>query len=268
MTRIAIAGASGRMGRHLVQAVSEGNGDSVLTVATVRADNPCLGMDAGLLAMGVVLGVKTTANLEDACREFDVLIDFTAPEATLGHLALCRRHGKAMVIGTTGFSAEQQETIQAVDDIAVVYAPNMSVGVNLCLQLLEQAAAVLGEDVDVEIIEAHHRMKKDAPSGTALKMGEVIAQTLRRDLDEVAVYGRQGMTGERDRKTIGFATVRAGDIVGEHTVVFAGAGERIEITHRASSRMTFASGAVRAATWVAGRQPGVYSMQHVLGADS
>lgn len=265
MTRVAIAGAAGRMGRNLVAAVSQSQDDIEVTVASVLPDDPCLGVDIGLLAMGTGIGVETTADLRGQADAFDVLIDFTAPDATLGHLALCRDLGKALVIGTTGFTPEQQDAIRDTTDIAVVFAPNMSVGVNLCLQLLAQAASVLGDDFDVEIVEAHHRMKKDAPSGTALKMGEVIAETLDRNLQEVAVYGREGMGEERDSKTIGFATVRGGDIVGDHTVIFAGMGERIEISHRASSRMTFATGAVRAASWISTQAPGVYSMQDVLG---
>ncbi len=264
MTRVAIAGAAGRMGRNLVTAVSQSQEGVEVTVATVLADDPCLGVDAGLLAMGTAIGVQTSADLVRQLDDFDVLIDFTSPEASLAHLQLCREHGKAMVIGTTGFSAEQQDIINAVNEIPVVFAPNMSVGVNLCLKLLRQAAQVLGDDFDVEIVEAHHRMKKDSPSGTALKMGEVLADSLQRDLDKVAVYGREGISEERDSKTIGFATVRGGDIVGDHTVLFAGMGERIEISHKASSRMTFASGAVRAAAWIDGKPPGVYSMQDVL----
>ena len=181
------------------------------------------------------------------------------------HLALCQASNKAMVIGTTGLSAEQREAVQAAaKTIPIMFAPNMSVGVNLCLKLLQEAARVLGNDVDIEITEAHHRYKKDAPSGTALKMGEVIAETLNRDLKKCAVYGREGVGEERDRETIGFTTIRAGDIVGDHTVTFAGLGERVEITHKASSRMTFASGAVRAAQWIAGKESGLYSMQDVL----
>ncbi|GAB5499249.1 MAG: 4-hydroxy-tetrahydrodipicolinate reductase [Pseudohongiellaceae bacterium] len=264
MTRVAIAGAAGRMGRNLVTAVSQSPDEINVTVATVLADDPCLGVDVGLLAMGASIGVTTTLDLARQVDEFDVLIDFTSPESSLAHLALCQQAGKAIVIGTTGFSQEQKATIAAVSDIPVVFAPNMSVGVNLCLQLLRQAASVLGDDFDVEIVEAHHRMKKDAPSGTALRMGEVVAETLGRDLETDAIYGREGMSEERDPKTIGFATVRGGDIVGDHTVMFAGMGERIEISHRASSRMTFASGAVRAAGWVHGREPGVYTMQDVL----
>ncbi len=207
-----------------------------------------------------------TGDLGTAIDAFDVLIDFTAPAATLDHLALCRSAGKAMVIGTTGLDADQRAAVSAAGvAIGIVCAPNMSVGVNLCLKLLDIAARVLGDEVDVEIIEAHHRHKVDAPSGTALRMGEVVAAALGRDLGEVAVYGREGHTGPRERRTIGFETIRAGDIVGEHSVWFAGEGERVEIAHKASSRMTFARGAVRAAAWIAAREAGFYDMQDVLG---
>ena len=265
MVRIAITGAAGRMGRTLVEAISRSEGDLVLVAATVLPDDPALGMDAGLLAIGAELGVPTSADLASS-PEFDVLIDFTAPTASLQHLAYCQTAGKAIVIGTTGFSDAQKQTIAAAAvSIPVVFAPNMSIGVNLCFKLLEQAAQILGADVDIEISEAHHRFKKDAPSGTALAMGEIIANTLGRNLEDCAVYGREGITGERVRETIGFATVRAGDIVGDHTVTFAGLGERVEITHKASSRMTFANGAVRAAGWVAQKPAGLYSMKDVLG---
>jgi 4-hydroxy-tetrahydrodipicolinate reductase len=209
--------------------------------------------------------VAVTADLAKAGDDFDVLIDFTRPEATLANLALCRSAGKRMVIGTTGFSDGQKQQIgEIAQSIALMMAPNMSVGVNLCFKLLEMAARVLGDDVDIEVIEAHHRHKVDAPSGTALRMGEVVAQALGRDLNECAIYGREGQTGERKRNTIGFATVRAGDIVGEHTVMFADIGERVEITHKSSSRATFANGALRAALWLAERKPGLYDMQDVL----
>jgi 4-hydroxy-tetrahydrodipicolinate reductase len=210
--------------------------------------------------------MPVTSPVSAVTDDFDVLIDFTRPEPTLAHLEICRQAGRRMVIGTTGFSDEQKERIAtAAQDIAIVFAPNMSVGVNLCLKLLDMAARVLGEDVDVEIIEAHHRYKVDAPSGTALRMGEVVAAALGRDLKSCAVYGRQGHTGERDRKTIGFETIRAGDIVGDHTVLFAGSGERVEITHKASSRMTFANGALRAAAWLTQQDAGLFDMQDVLG---
>ena len=198
--------------------------------------------------------------------DFDVLIDFTRPEPTLANLEICRQAGRRAVIGTTGFSEQEKAQIKAAaQDIGVVFAPNMSVGVNLCLKLLDVAARVLGDEVDIEVIEAHHRHKVDAPSGTALRMGEVVAEALGRDLKDCAVYGREGHTGERDRKTIGFETIRAGDIVGDHTVLFAGTGERIEITHKASSRMTFANGAIRAASWLTGQKTGLYDMRDVLG---
>ncbi|MFP6840127.1 MAG: 4-hydroxy-tetrahydrodipicolinate reductase [Pseudohongiellaceae bacterium] len=265
MIKVAIAGAAGRMGRELVEAITHSESDIAVSVATVRADDPALGVDVGLLAAGSALGVETVAELDSVLDDFDVLIDFTTPEATLQHLALCQQNRKAMVIGTTGFSESQHQRIaNSGETIPIVFAPNMSIGVNLCFNLLEQAARVLGDDVDIEIIEAHHRHKKDAPSGTALKMGEIVAQALDRNLQQVALYGREGMGEERDRKTIGFSTVRAGDIVGDHTVIFAGLGERVEITHKASSRMTFAIGAVRAANWIADKDPGLYSMRDVL----
>ena len=265
MLKVAIVGAAGRMGRTLVEAVSQNSNAMCVSVATVLAEDPALGVDVGLLAIGAAIGVTTVSELAPGQSDFDVLIDFTSPEATMGHLAHCQANNKAMVIGTTGLSAAQEEAIRAAaEDIPIMYAPNMSVGVNLCLNLLEQAARVLGDDVDIEITEAHNRFKKDAPSGTALKMGKVIADTLDRDLSECAVYGREGIGEERDRKTIGFTTIRAGDVVGDHTVTFAGLGERVEITHKASSRMTFASGAVRAAQWVVDKDSGLYSMRDVL----
>lgn len=265
MIRVAIAGAAGRMGRNLVDVCSHSE-NVRCTVASEQINSPFVGMDAGELAGVGGLQVKIATDLLPLAEHFDVLIDFTRPAATLDHLVLCRKLGKAMVIGTTGFSAEQKmEIFHAADYIPIVFAPNMSVGVNLCFKLLDMAARVLGDSVDIEVMEAHHRHKVDAPSGTALAMGQVVAKALGRDLEQCAVYGREGVTGERDRSTIGFATVRAGDIVGEHTVLFADVGERIEITHRASSRMTFAKGAVRAAAWLAGREPGLFDMQDVLG---
>lgn len=265
MLKVAIVGAAGRMGRTLVEAVQQNSSTMCVSVATVLADDPALGVDIGLLAVGASIGVQTVSELSPEQSDFDVLIDFTSPEATMDHLALCVGNKKAMVIGTTGLTGDQQQAIQAAAaEIPIVFAPNMSVGVNLCLKLLEEAARVLGDEVDIEITEAHHRYKKDAPSGTALKMGSVIADTLGRDLEKCAVYGREGITGERERSTIGFTTVRAGDIVGDHTVTFAGLGERVEITHKASSRMTFASGAVRAAQWLEGKESGLYSMRDVL----
>ena len=265
MTRIAITGAAGRMGRSLIEACHQADGLE-LTVALEHPDSSLLGSDAGDLAGIGKLGILVGADLAAVADDFDVLIDFTRPEPTLANLQICRQAGRRMVIGTTGFSDAQQAQIRtAAQDIGLVFAPNMSVGVNVCLKLLELAARVLGDDVDVEIIEANHRHKVDAPSGTALRMGEVVAEVLGRDLKSCAVYGREGHTGERQRQTIGFETIRAGDIVGDHTVLFAGTGERIEITHKASSRMTFANGAIRAAGWLMERDSGLFDMQDVLG---
>lgn len=266
MIRVAIAGVAGRMGKTLVQAVTEKSAEACVAAGTTLADDPQAGQDIGLIAGTGVLKVPASTSLDACADAFDVLIDFTSPAASLDHLDWCRRHNKAMVIGTTGFTAGQKQQISdAAADIPVVFAPNMSAGVNISLRLLALAAKALGDDVDIEIVETHHRHKKDAPSGTALRMGEVIAEALGRNLDEVAVYGREGITDERDRKTIGFATIRAGDVVGDHTVIFAGNGERLEITHKASSRMTFASGAVRAAIWLGGKSAGLYSIDDVLG---
>jgi 4-hydroxy-tetrahydrodipicolinate reductase len=265
MTRIAIPGAAGRMGRNLVEACQASEGLTV-SVATERKGHNLLGRDVGMVAGLGDLDVTIGDNLERSADDFDVLIDFTVPEASLEHLDICRRHGKRMVIGTTGFGDEQKKSIMdASADIGIVFAPNMSVGVNLCFKLIDIAACVLGETVDIEIIEAHHRYKVDAPSGTALRMGEVVAAALGRDLKDCAVYGREGLTGPRDRHAIGFETIRAGDIVGDHTVLFAADGERVEITHKASSRMTFATGAARAAGWLVSQPAGLYDMQDVLG---
>ncbi len=264
MTRIAIVGAAGRMGRTLIQACHQ-DGECHLAAATEQPGSTLLGADAGELAGVGKLGITLVDALGEAAP-FDCLIDFTQPAATLAHVAFCRANGRAMVIGTTGFDAAGKQAIaDAATDIPIVFAPNMSVGVNLSLKLLDLAARVLGDEVDIEIIEAHHRHKVDAPSGTALRMGEVVANALGRDLKQCAVYGREGVTGARARETIGFATVRAGDIVGDHTVLFAADGERLEITHKASSRLTFAKGAVRAAKWLSARAPGLYDMQDVLG---
>ncbi len=263
--RIAIAGAGGRMGRTLVQAVAETEG-LILGAATERAGSSLLGADAGELAGVGHLGVALAAELSEVLDDFDVLIDFTVPDATIAHLGLCRAAGRRMVIGTTGLDEAQRAAIAVAGEaIGIVFAPNMSVGVNLCFKLLDIAARVLGDEVDIEIIEAHHRHKVDAPSGTALRMGEVIADALGRDLKQVAVYGREGRAGPRERRTIGFETIRAGDVVGEHSVWFVADGERIEIAHKASSRMNFARGAMRAAGWIAGRERGLFDMQDVLG---
>jgi 4-hydroxy-tetrahydrodipicolinate reductase len=265
MTKIAITGAAGRMGRSLIEACHNSDGLEV-SVALEHPESSLLGSDAGDLTGVGKLGVEVGSDIGAVVDDFDVLIDFTRPGPTLANLEACRRAGRRMVIGTTGFSDEQKSQITAAaQDIPVVFAPNMSVGVNLCLKLLDTAARVLGDDVDIEVIEAHHSHKVDAPSGTALRMGEVVADALGRDLKTCAVYGRQGHTGERDRKTIGFETIRAGDIVGDHTVMFAGAGEIVEITHKASSRMTFANGALRAASWLMDREAGLFDMQDVLG---
>lgn len=265
MTRIGIAGASGRMGRTLVEACRRQPG-LALASAFDRAGSPDIGRDAGELAGVGTIGVRIGADAAAAVQACDVLIDFTVPEATMAHLAACRGAGRRLVIGTTGFSAEQRAAIaEAARETAIVMAPNMSVGVNLCFKLLDLAARVLGDAADVEIIEAHHRDKIDAPSGTALRMGEVVAAALGRDLAECAVYGREGRTGARDRRTIGFETIRAGDIVGEHRVMFAAEGERVEIMHIASSRMTFAGGALRAAAWLMQHRSGLFDMQDVLG---
>ncbi|MHB9800383.1 4-hydroxy-tetrahydrodipicolinate reductase [Pseudomonas sp. MT3] len=266
MRRIAVMGAAGRMGKTLIEAVQQTGGSAGLTAAVDRPDSTLVGADAGELAGLGRIGVPLSGDLAKVVDEFDVLIDFTHPTVTLKNLEVCRRAGKAMVIGTTGFTVEEKALLNdAARDIPIVFAANYSVGVNLCLKLLDTAARVLGDEVDIEIIEAHHRHKVDAPSGTALRMGEVVANALGRDLEKVAVYGREGQTGARPRETIGFATVRAGDVVGDHTVLFAADGERVEITHKASSRMTFARGAVRAAQWLEGQGSGLYDMQDVLG---
>lgn len=265
ITRIAIAGVAGRMGRALIEAAH--NSSTVrVTGAFQRTGSSVIGVDAGELAGIGTLGVRVVDNVDAALRDADTLIDFTRPEVTLAHLEACHRARKKIIIGTTGFNPQQKEHIaQIAQHIAIVMAPNMSVGVNLCFKLLDMAARVLGDDVDIEIVEAHHRHKVDAPSGTALRMGEVVANALNRDLKTCAIYGREGVTRERDRNTIGFATVRAGDIVGDHTVMFAGLGERVEITHKASSRLTFAKGALRAAHWLASKDQGLFDMQDVLG---
>ena len=263
-TRIAVNGAAGRMGRCLIQAVAQTEG-LMLSAAIARVESSLLGSDAGELAGVGKLGVEITSDFGAAIAQSDVIVDFTLPEVTMELIPHCLESQCRLVIGTTGFSDEQKNLIeQAGEQIAIVLAPNMSVGVNLSLKLLDIAARVIGDDADIEIIEAHHRHKVDAPSGTALRMGEVVADALGRDLKTCSVYGRKGRTGERDSKTIGFATVRAGDIVGDHTVMFAAEGERVEITHRASSRMTFALGAMRASSWLMSYKRGLYDMQDVL----
>lgn len=262
--RIAIAGASGRMGQMLAQALAEA-ADCQLVGTVDVADSVFIGNDAtGFL--GQASGVMIQSDLHVGLQNAQVLIDFTRPEGTMAHVKVCRQLGVKMVIGTTGFSDAEKADIQAASqDIAIVMAPNMSVGVNVTLKLLEMAAVALASDYDIEIIESHHRHKVDAPSGTALKMGEVIAQALGRDLKQCAVFDRQGHTGARPDNAIGFSTIRGGDIVGDHTVLFAGTGERIEITHKSSSRSTYAEGSLRAARFLAGQQRGLFDMFDVLG---
>lgn len=265
MTRIAVIGAGGRMGRALIQSIQAAEG-AILTAAIERPDSSLIGADAGELAGVGKLNVAVVGALIDALDQFDVVIDFSTPASTEQNAALCVQHGKKIVIGTTGLSAEQKAAFQkAGEKIGLVFSPNYSIGVNISLKLLELAAKTFGDSVDIEIVESHHRHKVDAPSGTALRMGEVVADALGRNLKEVAVYGREGHTGPRDRKTIGFETIRGGDIVGEHTVMFIGEGERVEVTHIATSRANFANGAVRAALWVAATQSnGLFDMQDVL----
>jgi len=265
MTRIAVTGAAGRMGKTLVEAVANHPGTQ-LTVALERPGSSLVGADAGELAGIGRNDITLVDNLAQVIDDFDVLIDFTSPVASVANAELCASAGRKLVLGTTGFSATQKALIAvAGEQTAICMASNFSTGVNLCFKLLDMAARVLGDDVDIEISEAHHRHKVDAPSGTAVSMGEIVASALGRDLKDVAVYGREGITGARDRRTIGFSTVRAGDIVGDHTVMFAADGERVEITHKASSRMSFARGAVRAAAWLSGKPVGMYDMQDVLG---
>ncbi|NBW49077.1 MAG: 4-hydroxy-tetrahydrodipicolinate reductase [Betaproteobacteria bacterium] len=260
---IAIAGASGRMGQMLIDAVRAAD-DCTLAGALDIAGSSSLGLDAGAFS-GQVTGVLITADVREGLKNSQALIDFTRPEGTLAHLQMCRELGVAAVIGTTGFTDEQKaEIAEIAKSIPIMMAPNMSVGVNVTLKLLEMAAKALATGYDIEIVEAHHRHKVDAPSGTALKMGEVIADALGRDLKECAVYERYGVTGEREPSSIGFATIRGGDIVGDHTVLFAGTGERIEISHKSSSRATYAQGSLRAVRFLAGRAPGLYDMFDVL----
>lgn len=261
--KIVIAGCSGRMGHALLEAVFA-DADLVLHGALDRTGNPQLGRDAGE-QFGLLSGVKLSDKLDEALKDADLLVDFTRPEASMAYLAACQAHRVKMVIGTTGFSAEQKLAIElAAKQNAIVFAPNMSVGVTLLINLVQAAAKVLNSGYDIEVIEAHHRHKVDAPSGTALRLGEAAASALGRNLQSCAVYGREGVTGERDPSTIGFATVRGGDVVGDHTVLFAGIGERVELTHKASSRATFALGALRAAKFLSSKQQGLFDMQDVL----
>ncbi|WP_294614837.1 4-hydroxy-tetrahydrodipicolinate reductase [uncultured Gilliamella sp.] len=268
LIRIAIAGAGGKMGQQLIQSVSQIEGVT-LGAAFERQGSSLIGSDAGELAGVGNCGIIVTDNLEQAKDQFDVLIDFTRPEGTLNHLEFCVQHNKMMIIGTTGFDDAGKKAItEAAKKIAIVFAANFSVGVNLVLKLLEKATTIMGDYADIEIIEAHHRHKVDAPSGTALAMGESIAKTLNCDLKDRAIYCREGHTGERPKGAIGFATIRAGDIVGEHTAIFADIGERVEISHKASSRMTFANGAVRAALWLVKQPIGLYDMRDVLNLNN
>jgi len=263
MTRVAIAGAAGRMGQALITAVLASPGLKVAHVFE-QPDHPLLGTDAGSLVGSDAVGLLITDAIEGA--EFDVLIDFTSPVASMSHISYCKLHGQSLVLGTTGFNEDQRSEIDDMStSMGIVMAPNMSIGVNLTFKLIELAARTLGNTVDVEIVEAHHRHKVDAPSGTAIKMGEVVAETLGRNLITDGIYSRHGQIGERDDKAIGFSTIRLGDLVGEHSVWFAGLGERLEISHKATSRAIYATGAVRAALWLADQPNGLYDMQDVLG---
>ncbi|WCE29258.1 4-hydroxy-tetrahydrodipicolinate reductase [Vibrio sp. SCSIO 43137] len=265
MIRIAIAGAAGRMGRNLVKATHH-NSQAAVGAASERPESSLVGVDVGELCGEGQFKVFLVDSLEKSIQDFDVIIDFTAPVSTLANIELCKNHHKSIVIGTTGFSEEEKLIIdKAAQVIPVVMAPNYSVGVNLVFKLLEKAAKVMGDYCDVEIVEAHHRHKVDAPSGTAIGMGEAIAGAMGNELKDVAVYAREGITGERTKDEIGFATIRAGDIVGEHTAMFADIGERVEITHKATDRMTFANGAVKAAVWLGDKPAGFYTMTDVLG---
>jgi 4-hydroxy-tetrahydrodipicolinate reductase len=264
MHKVAVAGASGRMGHMLIEAI-RASGDCRLTGATDQPSSPVIGNDAAAF-LGVASGVPVTADVHAALADSEVLIDFTRPEGTIEHLRICREMKVALVIGTTGFTdAQKAQIADAARDIAIIMAPNMSVGVNVTMKLLELAARSLGAGYDVEVIEAHHRHKVDAPSGTALKMGEVIANAQGRELKDCAVYAREGFTGERRAGTIGFSAIRGGDIVGDHTVLFAGTGERIEITHRSTSRQTYAEGSLRAVRFLRGKTSGLFDILDVLG---
>ncbi len=265
MTRIAIAGAAGRMGKALIESTHK-HPESSLAAAIVRPGSSLIGVDAGELGNVGKLNVSVSASLEEVVADFDVLIDFSSPAATLENIKICAAHNKPIVIGTTGFSvAEKEELLSYQSSIPLLLSANFSTGVNLCFKLLDLAARVLGDDYDVEVYEAHHRHKVDSPSGTAVRMGEVLANALERDLQKVAVYGREGQIGARPRDTIGFATVRGGDVVGDHTVMFMADGERVEITHKASNRLAFSNGAVRAAIWLKQQRPGLFDMQDMLG---
>jgi 4-hydroxy-tetrahydrodipicolinate reductase len=265
MTRIVVAGAAGRMGSRIT-ALSREYPELKLTGAFEKRGHNAVGKDIGSIVGIGEIGIKLSKSLGDIADNADVIIDFTTPGSTKENVKVASKKGKAMVIGTTGLSKEDVKEMEPlIRSIPCVMASNMSTGINLLLRILQDVAKVLGDEYDIEIIEAHHRLKKDAPSGTALKMAQVIADALNRNLDEVAVYTRKGLIGERTKKEIGIQTVRAGDIVGEHTIIFGGLGERIEIVHKASSRDTFARGALRAALWISGKPAGLYDMQDVLG---
>ncbi|MFZ3207424.1 MAG: 4-hydroxy-tetrahydrodipicolinate reductase [Geobacteraceae bacterium] len=265
MIKVAVCGAAGRMGSRIIAAIKETEGCG-LSGALERPGHPLTGQDAGFIAGLGSVGVVISDDLNSVVKGCDVLIDFTTPKVSLKNLEVCGLFGKATVIGSTGFTPEERELARELArDIPVVLAPNMSVGVNVCLKVLADVAKILGGDFDVEIVEAHHRLKKDSPSGTAVRMGEVVAKALGRDYNQVANYHREGICGERTREEIGMQTIRGGDIVGEHTVYFIGEGERIELTHRAHTRDMFSRGSVRAAKWVVGQKPGLYDMQDVLG---
>lgn len=264
MLNIAITGAGGRMGQTLIRLLADSD-EANLTVAVERKGSPHVGVDVVAFAATSPSGVVVVDDIESAIEQFDILIDFSHPEATVDNIEVCKRHGKAMVIGTTGMSTNQIAQVQtASQQIPICMASNFATGVNLCFKLAEMAARVLGDEIDVEISETHHRHKKDAPSGTALSLGRSVASALNQDFDAVARFGMERQVSERDNKTIGFSSVRAGDVVGDHTVLFAAEGERIEITHKASSRAAFARGALRAAHWLNAKAPGLYDMQDVL----
>jgi 4-hydroxy-tetrahydrodipicolinate reductase len=265
MINISVCGAAGRMGGRIIAAIREADGVT-LAGALERPGHPMLGQDAGINAGTGILGITISDNLNDVVKACDVLIDFSTPKVSLKNMEVCGLFGKAIVVGSTGFTSEERAlALELSKDIPVVLAPNMSVGVNVCFKVLADIAKILGEDFDVEIVEAHHRLKKDAPSGTAVRMGEVVAEALGREYREVANCHREGITGERTQKEIGMQTIRGGDIVGDHTVYFIGMGERIELTHRAHTRDMFSRGSVRAAKWVVEQKPGLYDMQDVLG---
>ena len=265
MINIAITGAGGRMGKTLIEAITNSDGIQ-LTAAVENPESALIGADVGELSGVGRNNIQVVGSLSDVINSFDVLIDFSTPTSTASNAEVCLAHKKKLVVGTTGLTEEQSQLVNSASQgIAICMASNFATGVNLCFKLAEIAASVLGDDADIEISEAHHKDKVDAPSGTALSLGKVVAGALDRDLDQVAIFGREGQTGQRERCTIAFSSVRAGDIVGDHTVLFAADGERVEITHKASSRLAFARGAVRAARWLMEKDSGMFDMQDVLG---